>query len=107
MSALAWPSKVAYAVPSSKRLAVTRETQVQRGSPVTFFVTFVHFFPPSRVTCRLPSSVPTHTRSGFFGDSEMVKIVQWFSALELSIEMPPDSSCLSLLGSLVVRSGEI
>src|SRR5438477_5406557 len=84
-----------------------RDTQVQRGRPATFFATLVQLFPPSRVTCTLPSSVPTQIRSAFFGDSQIVKRVQWFSALELSTERPPDSPCLSLAGSWVLRSGEM
>ena len=37
-----------------------------------FFGTkFFHDLPPSFVSCTLPSSVPTHTSSGFFGDSLM------------------------------------
>jgi len=40
------------------------------------------------------------------GDSLMLYTVQWFSADELSTDTPPDSSCLSFAGSLVVRSGE-
>src|SRR5262245_30713075 len=107
MSPVAWPSKVAYAVPSSKWLASMRDTQVHLGSPATFFVMLLQLLPPSRVICTLPSSVPTQIRSEFFGDSQIVKMVQWFSALELSTESPPDSPCLSLAGSLVLRSGEM
>jgi len=53
-----------------------------------------------------PSSVPTQTTSGFLGDSQMEKMVQRFSADELSTDSPPDSCCFCLAGSLVVRSGE-
>ena len=72
-----------------------------------FAATLVQVLPPSRVTCTLPSSVPTQITSRFFGDSAIAKIVQWFSAVELSRVSPPDSSCFCLAGSLVVRSGEM
>src|SRR5512147_2265759 len=107
MSPIAWLSNVTNAVPSAYGLASTRETQALAGNPVTFLARFVHVLPPSRVSCRLPSSVPTHTTSPFIGDSQMVKIVQWFSALELSTDTPPDASCCCLAGSLVVRSPEM
>src|SRR5215471_5789214 len=83
------------------------ETHVCFGRPGTLAATFCHDLPPSRVSCRLPSSVPAQITLAFLGDSLIVKIVQWFSALELSTESPPDSSCFSLLGSFVVRSGEM
>ena len=82
-------------------------TQVAGGTPGSFFPTLVQDFPPSRVSWMFPSSVPTHTTSWFLGDSQMVKMVQWFSADELSTERPPDSACFCLTGSLVVRSGEM
>ena len=69
MSPVAWPSKVAKAVASSKRPASTVETQVPFGRPATFGATFVQVLPASRVTCRLPSSVPTQITWAFFGDS--------------------------------------
>ena len=75
MSPVRWPSKVAYAMFSSAFDASTPETQVRLGSPGTLATTFVQFLPPSRVTCRLPSSVPTQTTFGFFGDSLMVMMV--------------------------------
>ena len=37
----------------------------------------------------------------------MVKIVVWFSAPELSMDKPPESSWFCFAGSSVVRSGEI
>jgi hypothetical protein len=40
--------------------------------PRTLATTFFHVLPPSRVTCTLPSSVPTQTTEAFFGDSAMV-----------------------------------
>src|SRR5664279_2729983 len=82
-------------------------THVWTGSPGTFFITLVQIFPPSFVTCRFPSSVPAQINFLFRGDSQIEKIVQWFSAAELSIDKPPDSSCFSLSGSFVVRSLEI
>jgi hypothetical protein len=45
---------------------------VAAGRPGTFLTTFDQVFPPSRVTCRLPSSVPAQTIWPFFGDSLMV-----------------------------------
>src|SRR3954471_19404407 len=72
-----------------------------------FGATFVQLLPPSRVTCRLPSSVPAQITWPFFGDSLTEKIVVWFSAEELSTERPPDCCCFCFFGSLVVRSGEI
>src|SRR5579871_4683991 len=44
------------------------ETQRPAGSP-TLSATFVQILPPSRVTQRLPSSVPTQSVSGLRGDS--------------------------------------
>ena len=40
-----------------------------------FFPTSVNVTPLSRLTCRLPSSVPTHTTPRATGDSEMEMIV--------------------------------
>src|SRR3954462_9620224 len=107
MSPVWWPSKVAKAVASSKRPASTHDTQVPLGSPGTFAATFVQLLPPSRVTCRLPSSVPAQITWPFFGDSLTEKIVVWFSAEELSTVRPPDCCCFCFFGSLVERSGEI
>ena len=45
------------------------------GSPAMFFPTSVNVTPPSRLTCRLPSSVPAHTTPGITGDSEIAVIV--------------------------------
>ena len=52
-----------------------RDPCTSRGTPFTFATVFVQVLPPSRVTCTLPSSVPTQITFGFFGDSEMVMIV--------------------------------
>jgi hypothetical protein len=65
-------------------------------------VTFSQVRPPSRVSWTWPSSVPTQMTPALSGDSEMARMVQWFSAPVLSTVRPPDS--LSLAGSLVVRS---
>src|SRR4249919_1046757 len=70
-------------------------------------VTLLQCAPPSRVTCTLPSSVPTQMTLPSRGDSLIEKIVVCISAEELSTVMPPDSSCFCLFGSLLVRSGEM
>src|SRR5436190_13749011 len=68
-SLLRWLSNVAYAVPSLCRDAVMRLTYVPFGTPFILSATFFQVLPPSRETCTLPSSVPTHRRSLFIGDS--------------------------------------
>src|SRR4029079_14515035 len=74
------------------------------ASPATFLITLVHVLPPSRVTCTLPSSVPTQITLGSTIDGAIVRIVQWNSAAVLSVTIgSPDDFCLLL--SLVVRSG--
>ena len=100
-----WKSNVAYAVAGSNRLGSTQVTHGPFGKPGT--TTFVQCAPPSRVTCTLPSSVPTQTVFASSGDSLITLIVVFDSADELSTVMPPDSSCFCFSGSLVVRSGEI
>src|ERR1051325_4526409 len=102
-----WPSAVTKHVPASPGDGATYEIHVHGTSPGRPRVTFVHVLPPSRVTWRFPSSVPTHTTFGSRGDSPMAYTVQWFSAPELSTDRPPDLSCCSFAGSFVVRSGEI
>src|SRR6266571_1700603 len=82
-------------------------TQAFLGSPLILPTTFFQVLPPSRVSCTLPSSVPTQIKFGFFGESEIAKIVVCISAEELSTVTPPDCSCFCFSGSLVVRSGEI
>ncbi len=67
----------------------------------------VHVLPASRVSCKLPSSVPTQMVFAFFGDSLIEKIVVCISADELSTVTPPDCSCFCFSGSFVVRSGEM
>ncbi len=54
-----WRSNAAYAVPSACGPASTQDTQLAGGRPGTFFTRFDHVAPPSRVSWRLPSSVPT------------------------------------------------
>src|SRR3982751_3972130 len=72
--------------------------------PPMFFTTLVQVFPPSRVTCTLPSSVPTQITLGSTIDGAMVRMVQWNSAAVLSVTIgSPEDFCLFL--SLVVRSG--
>ena len=76
------------------------------GNPLMFLITFFHVLPPSRVICRLPSSVPIQITPGVMGDSAIARIVQWNSAAVLSVTIsPPDDCCFDL--SLVVRSGLI
>ena len=48
---------------------------VARGRPGMFLPTSVNVAPPSRLTWRLPSSVPAHTTPGTTGDSETAMIV--------------------------------
>ena len=45
------------------------------GRPGMFFPTSVKVAPPSRLTCRRPSSVPAHTMPGITGDSLTEMIV--------------------------------
>src|SRR5690348_6586868 len=102
-----WRSKAIQAVPASNGLACTHDTHSPFGRPRMLATTLVHCLPPSRVTCRLPSSVPTQIRPARFGDSLIEKIVSCISAYELSTVTPPDSSCFCCSGLLVVRSGEM
>ena len=44
--------------------------------PETFAMMLFQFFPPSRVTCRFPSSVPTQICPFCTGDSAMLMIVE-------------------------------
>ena len=74
------------------------------ASPASAFAVFVHVFPPSRVTCTFPSSVPTQMTFGSTGDGPIEMMVQWNSAAVLSVTIfPPDDCCFAL--SSVVRSG--
>src|SRR5579862_2043069 len=93
-----------YAVPTSLGLASTVGIHAFGASPWTFLMTLVHVFPPSRVTCTLPSSVPTQITLESSGEGAMVRMVQWNSAAVLSTTtIPPEDFCLFL--SLVVTSG--
>ena len=47
--------------------ASTRDTCVSFGTPGTLSTTFFQVAPPSRLTCTLPSLVPTHTMPGSTG----------------------------------------
>ena len=47
------------------------DTQAFFGRPAMFPTTLFHDFPPSRVICTLPSSVPAQITFAFLGDSEM------------------------------------
>src|SRR3954464_4355909 len=100
-------SKHAYAVAGSCRLASIQLTQDALGNPVTLPTTLFQVLPASRVSCTLPSSVPTQIVFGSLGDSAIEKMVVCISADELSTVTPPDCSCFCLSGSLVVRSGEM
>src|SRR5262245_35979840 len=76
-SSLRCPSTATYAVPASKCDASMREIQWRwfGGRPGRFLPTSVNVTPPSRLTCRFPSSVPAHTMPGRIGDSEIAMIV--------------------------------
>src|SRR5438067_2175123 len=74
-------SNAAYAVPGSKRLASTHETQLAFGKPETFPATLVQCPPPSRVSWTLPSSVPTQMVFASRGDSLITVMVVWAAAV--------------------------
>src|SRR5260370_18015387 len=76
LSSPRWPSNVSSATPSPVFDATTRLTYVPFGTPGTFDATFFQVFPPSRVTCTLPSSVPTHRTLTVSGDSLIVVMVR-------------------------------
>src|SRR5437660_4567931 len=107
MSPKVCATDVAYAVHSLKCPASIEVTQAFFGRPLILLTTFFQVLPASRVTCTFPSSVPTQIRFGFFGDSQIEKIVVCISAEELSTVMPPDCSCFCFSGSFVVKSGEM
>src|SRR5437867_10394532 len=97
---------VTYAVPASTADAEIDEIHEERGAPATFGATFVQCPPPSRVNCRLPSSVPAQMTFGSRGLSAIARIVQCVSARVLSgVIGPPLGFCFVL--SFVVRSGLI
>src|SRR6266540_1998893 len=72
-------------------------------SGMSFGVTLVHVFPPSRVTCTMPSSDPAQMTftSVFPGASE--NTVAYISGLFMSCVIGPPESCI-VLGSCLVRS---
>src|SRR5262245_23203960 len=76
------------------------------GRPGKCPATLVHVFPPSRVTCASPSSVPTQITLSSDGATLMVRMVLYVSAPEMSLVIgPPLVRCFDL--SLRVRSGEM
>src|SRR5262249_40255983 len=89
-SSVRWPSNVAYAPPASNGDASTRDTCVSFGTPGTLSTTFFQVRPPSRLTCRLPSLLPTQTIPGTTGDSLIVTML-------LNAAAP---SCLDAIGGL-------
>src|SRR3954463_14597991 len=61
--------------------------------------------PPSRLTCRLPSSVPAHTMPGITGDSEIEMIVLYEttpSFFESCVTLP--AMPIIICGGTVLRS---
>src|SRR5215472_724431 len=68
-----------------------------------FFVTFVQFFPPSRVICTKPSFVPAQITPASFEDSAIEKTTPAYSTPMLSGVRPPEI-CWRLL-SFRVKSG--
>src|SRR6185312_3602219 len=73
-------------------------------SGMAFGVTFSQCWPPSRVRCTRPSSLPAQIRPFCNGDSTTEKIVSYTSTPVLSLVMAPPEDCCLLL-SLRVRSG--
>ena len=47
------------------------EERIKKEVKDVKFPAALHVLPPLRVTCTLPSSVPTQISSGFFGDSQI------------------------------------
>ena len=86
------------AVPASYGDANTRLTQRSTGAPAAASagVMSVHVAPASRVSCTLPSSVPTQMTPAVTGDSDSVEIVQYGVLGKPIFDL-----------SLVVRSGLI
>ena len=60
-------------MPGAWREASIMLMRANFGSPAG--VTFVHVFPPSRVTCASPSSEPVQITAASSGDGATVKIV--------------------------------
>src|SRR5437764_6460191 len=97
-------SKATYTSSGSTREGSTCETGEFAARPGTFLTTFFQSFPPSVVTCRLPSSVPAQRTPARKGDSAKLIIVVWYSAPVFSKATgPPADFCFDL--SLVVKSG--
>ena len=81
------------------------DTVPHTGMPGRLAVTFVQFFPPSRVTCTTPSFVPAHSSPALSGDSAIANTTSPYSTPMLSGVSPPEICCLLL--SFSVRSGLI
>src|SRR5829696_9775184 len=81
---------VTNAVPASKCPASTREMCPSLGAPGIFSITFFHVAPPSRLTCTLPSLVPTQRIPGTTYDSLIVTMLLYDAA----------PSCLEAIGAL-------
>jgi hypothetical protein len=98
----------AKAVPASKGLAVSDETQVPAGSPGIAPATSrpAAAAVPGDVEQAVVAADPHHLRVERRLADRVDRAVL-FSAVELSIVRPPDSSWRCLAGSSVVRSGEI
>ncbi len=65
-------------------------TEPHAGRFGRFFVTFVHVFPPSRVSCTSPSFVPTQINPFSLGDSAMPNTTPAYSTPMLSPVSPPE-----------------
>src|SRR4051794_6425547 len=92
-----------YAVPASYRDGSTWRTEPHVGMFGTLAVTFVHVFPPSRVTCTRPSLLPVQINPFCARDSAIAYTTSPYSTPMLSGVSPPDEPCFDL--SLRVRSG--
>src|SRR6185436_17261380 len=88
-----------------------REMCVSFGTPGTLSTTFFHVMPPSRLTWRLPSFVPTQTMPGTTGDSLIVMMLLYAAAPSCfeAIGAVPGTSMIgrSLRPMLRVRSSDI
>ena len=78
------------------------------GNPGILSLTFAHERPPSRDTCRLPSSVPAYATPARFADSanEMIVGHAWMPsslAMRMSLPLTPIVTMSSRF-ALVVRS---
>src|SRR5262249_37171917 len=74
-SSLRCRSSVRYAGPSPNWEHSMRVIHRSLGTPFTLSLRSVHVLPSSLLTWMRPSSVPTHSRPAFSGDSVMVVIV--------------------------------